>query len=135
MRGFCFDTDVLSAFGWPRPPLSLLRRAAALDIEEQSTTSITIGEIAYGLAKRSDPQIVERMRAIVGSLWQIHGFDAQAAEIYGPLRARLESEGRRLAEPDLRIASIVLALDLTLVSGNARHFARVPGLRFENWLA
>ena len=135
MSGYCFDTDALSAFGWPRPPLGLLRRAAALDIEEQSTTSITIGEIAYGLAKRADPQILERMHTIVGSLWRIHPFDAQAGEVYGPLRARLEGEGRRLAEPDLRIASIALALDLTLVSGNVRHFARVLGLRLENWLS
>jgi tRNA(fMet)-specific endonuclease VapC len=61
-------------------------------------------------------------------------FDELAAEVYGPLRARLESEGRRLDEPDLRIASIVLARDLTLVTGNERHFARVPDLRIENWL-
>ncbi len=31
--------------------------------------------------------------------------------------------------------SITLSRDLTLVTGNLRHFARVPGLRVENWLA
>jgi len=36
-------------------------------------------------------------------------FDEQAADVYGPLRARLEAEGRRLNEPDLRIASIALS--------------------------
>lgn len=40
-----------------------------------------------------------------------------------------------VAEPDLRIASIALAHDLTLVTGNARHFSRVPGLNVENWMA
>jgi tRNA(fMet)-specific endonuclease VapC len=62
-------------------------------------------------------------------------FDARAAEAYGPLRADLERKGQRLDGPDLRIASIVLSRDLTLVTGNARHFERVPGLRVENWLA
>ena len=54
--------------------------------------------------------------------------------MYGRLRAELERNGRPLAEPDLRIAAIALARELTLVSGNARHFGRVPGLRVENWL-
>jgi predicted nucleic acid-binding protein len=46
-------------------------------------------------------------------------FDESAAMVYGPLRARLEAEGRRLDEPDMRIAD----------------FVRVPGLSVENWLA
>ena len=47
---------------------------------------------------------------------------------------QLESAGEPLAEPDLHIASIAIARDLTLVTANARHFARVPDLRVENWL-
>ena len=43
--------------------------------------------------------------------------------------------GRRLDEPDLRIASIALSRNLTVITGNVRHFSRVPGLRLENWLA
>jgi tRNA(fMet)-specific endonuclease VapC len=54
--------------------------------------------------------------------------------VYGRLRAQLEREGRRIGEPDLRIAAIALARDLTLVTGNVRHFQRVPDLRIENWL-
>jgi tRNA(fMet)-specific endonuclease VapC len=42
--------------------------------------------------------------------------------------------GQRLDGPDLRIAAIALSRDLTLVTGNVRHFERVPGLRIENWL-
>lgn len=35
---------------------------------------------------------------------------------------------------DLLIAAHTLALDLTLVTANAREFSRVPQLRTENWL-
>ncbi len=56
------------------------------------------------------------------------------AEAYGPLRAQLEARGEPLDEPDLRIASIALDRDLTLVTANLRHFNRVPDLRVENWL-
>jgi hypothetical protein len=40
-----------------------------------------------------------------------------------------------VAEPDLRIASIAVLHGLTLVTGNVRHFAHVPGLTIENWLS
>ncbi len=54
--------------------------------------------------------------------------------LYAEIRVALEASGQRLDDPDLRIAAICLAHDLTLVTGNVRHFERVPGLRVENWL-
>ena len=132
---YCFDTDVLSAVLRRDPPLRLIRRLAALPAEQQFTTAITLGELLYGATKRASPTLAERIRDLVRSLLAILPFDEAAAEHYGTLRAELELAGRGLAEPDLRIASIALANELTLVSGNVRHFSRVPGLRVENWLA
>ena len=77
---------------------------------------------------------MERVRTIIDYAQDVLPFDQAAAEIYSPLRARLEAEGRRLAEPDLRIAAIVPLHDLTLATGRFRHFARVPDLRVGNWL-
>ena len=61
-------------------------------------------------------------------------FDLAAGQTYGGLRAELERAGTPLAEPDLRIASIALTHNLTVVTGNVRHFSRVPGLKVENWI-
>jgi tRNA(fMet)-specific endonuclease VapC len=131
---YCFDTDVLSAALRRDPPLDLVRRLARLPPEQQFTTAVTLGELLYGAARRGGERLVERIRQVLPQAQRILPFDEEAAGIYGPLRARLEAEGRRLAEPDLRIAAIALARRLVLVTGNARHFARVPGLRVENWL-
>lgn len=131
---YCFDTDILSAVLGRKPPLHLIRRLASLPAEKQLTTAITEGELLYGSAKRNSAQLTARVRAVILSAAEVLPFDEAAAQIYGSLRADLESQGRRLAEPDLRIASIVLSRDLTLVTGNVRHFARVPKLRVENWL-
>jgi len=35
---------------------------------------------------------------------------------------------------DAQIAATALARDLAVVTGNTKHFQRVPGLRVENWL-
>ena len=130
---FCFDTDVISAVMRPMPPMHLVRRLARTPVEEQCTTAITLGEILYGAARVGRTALLEQFRERVTSAHTVLPFDGMAAEAYGPLRADLERVGRRLGGPDLRIASIALSRDLTLVTGNVRHFERVPGLQIENW--
>lgn len=132
---YCLDTDVASAVLGRSPRLDVVRRLAQVPPAEQFTTAITLAELLYGAHKRDSPTLLERIRE-----WALQGvgilpFDEVAARTYGPLRTKLESQGRPLDQSDLQIASIALAYDMTLVTGNVRHFARVPGLRVENWLA
>lgn len=131
---YCFDTDVLSAVLRRDPPLHVIRRLARTPPTEQCTTAITAGELLFGAAKRGSPRLAERVADLLLSAGPILPFDAAAARHYGRLRAELEGSGRRLAEPDLQIAAIALSRDATLVTGNTRHFGRVPELRVENWL-
>ncbi len=117
------------------PSLPLVRRLARVPPAEQFTTAITMGELLYGGARRESKQLDEKVRDLIHGALTVLPFDEAAAAVYGPLRARLESDGQPLDEPDLRIAAIALSRDLILVTGNVRHFARVPGLGVENWLA
>jgi tRNA(fMet)-specific endonuclease VapC len=130
---YCLDTDVLSALMRRDPPLEVVRRAAATPAADQCTTSVTLGELLYGAAKRGSESLAQRVEQLILATGLVLPFDEPAARDYGRLRAELERDGRRLAEPDLRIASIALSRGLTLVTGNTRHFARVPGLHVENW--
>ncbi|HJS59312.1 MAG TPA: hypothetical protein VKA01_14515 [Vicinamibacteria bacterium] len=56
-------------------------------------------------------------------------YDVAAARVHGRIRAELELAGRRLADADLQIAATALVHDLELITGNVRHFGRVPTLR------
>lgn len=132
---YCFDTDVLSAVIRRDPPLHLIRRLAQTPPEQQFTTAITLGELLYGAARRGSSTLTDKVRQVLSGALTILPFDDHAAEVYGPLRARLEAEGRRLDEPDLRIACIALANHLVVVTANVRHFGRVPDLEVQNWLA
>lgn len=131
---YCFDTDTLSAVIRRDPPLALIRRLAQTPPEHQFTTSVTLGELLYGAARRGSATLTRKVRELLVGALLILPFDERAAEVYGPLRARLESEGRRLDEPDLRIASTALSRGLVVVTGNVRHFSRIPDLEVENWL-
>jgi len=57
-----------------------------------------------------------------------------AAQHYGHIRATLQQQGLIIGNNDLWLAAHALAENWTLVTNNTREFARVPGLKVENWV-
>jgi len=98
------------------------------------TSWITVSELFYGAAKSVAPgdnqSLVEQLLETI----DVVGLDPEAARRFGALKATLEADGQRLADADLLIASIALANDATLVTGNHRHYQRVPALAIEDWI-
>jgi tRNA(fMet)-specific endonuclease VapC len=127
------DTDVVSELMRPEPASALIDRLAQVPAAEQCTTAVTIGELAYGAMRVDRPELYERATQLLAGAVVIP-FDREAAERYGRIRSDLEREGKRLPDPDLRIAATVLAHDGILITGNTKHFARVAGLRIQDWL-
>lgn len=130
------DTDVISELMRRSPSAGLIQRLAATPVDEQATTSITLGEIAFGAAKARRPELYDRALTILRQVWVLD-FDAAAARLYGVTRADLERRGVTLDDADLRIAAIVLAYgdrEPTLVTGNTKHFDRVADLRVADWI-
>ncbi len=107
------------------------RRRAVYD--EVATTIITACELYYGAAKSQKP--LEGKRAVDSFLRTLRVLElsAYAAQFFGVFKANLEFDGRRLADADLLIGSIARANNATIVTGNTRHFERIPGLTLENW--
>jgi len=60
--------------------------------------------------------------------------DHAVARRFGEVRAGLLDAGLVLPTTDLLIACTALTHDLTMVTHNIAHFARVPGLRLQDWL-
>lgn len=133
---FLFDTDVLSYIIRKDPPSDLLSKLANIPSNEQFTTTITVGEMVYGACRKghNSDYYLDKLKHYVWPNINILSFDNQSAYIYGELRAELERKGIVIGEPDLRIASIAISNNLTLVSNNERHFKDIPRLSYENWL-
>lgn len=109
------------------------RRAATSD--DVVTTWITAAELFYGAAKSNAPA---HHRAIVTSFLAtlpVLGLDDTAVQIFGEAKALLERQGQRLDDADLFIAAIAVARTATVVTGNRRHYARIPGVTLENWMS
>lgn len=133
---YLLDTDVLSNLLKRAPSMALITKLAAVPAELQFTSSITLGELLDG-ARRRGP-LADRLLAQIETRLlpelPVLPFDAAAARRYGEIRSELEQRGTPLGDADLRIAAIALARGLTVVTGNVRHFRRVPGLTVENWI-
>lgn len=91
-------------------------------------------ELWFGVAK-SARQEHNRSRLLTLLEWLPSlPFAGQAAQHFGDIRAHLASQGTPIGPYDLQIAAIALAHDMILVTHNTREFARVPGLKLEDWL-
>ncbi len=132
---YLLDTDTLSNLMKRAPASTLVARLARVPPEQQFTSSVTLGELLYGALRSSRAAaLLERIEAVMPAELPVLPFDAAAARRYGELRAELEARGTPIGDADIRIASIALSRGLKVVTGNERHFRRVPDLMVENWL-
>ncbi len=111
----------------------VIDRRTALE-DEVATTWITVAELHYGAAKSARP---EHHRELVTTFLRTIrrlDLDDTSSRTFGEIKARLERAGQRLADADLFIAAIALAQGATVVTGNRRHYDRVPDLLIEDWI-
>lgn len=109
-------------------------------LEPIACTIVSLEEILRGwlaaIRKRHDIQLqivaytrLTRLFVTMGN-WVIMTVDESAADQFEALRRQRV----RIGSMDLKIASIALVHDATLVTGNSLDFSHVPGLRCRNWL-
>lgn len=133
---YLFDTDAISELLRPRPLQPYLDWLKTIPREDQFTSAVTVGELFKGAYRSSAREhhlknIEDRVLPAVTAL----PFDVSVARVFGKVRAHLEQTGNILPDADLQIAATALYHDLELVTGNVRHFERIPDLRINRILA
>lgn len=129
---YLLDTDTLSDLV-RNPQGRIAERIAAVGQRSVVTSVIVAAELRFGAHKRASPRLTAQLDAILGAM-DVLPLDEPADHRYAELRSALERAGTPIGPNDMLIAAHALALDLTVVSGNAREFSRVPSLKTENWL-
>ena len=118
-----------------------LKRRLDDSAESYATTIITVEEVMRGwmaaIRRIHDPRQQISAYARLQHLfrffatWNVLVWDAGAADEF----AALKQAQTRIGTMDLKIASICLANNATLLSRNSKDFDNVPGLRVEDWLS
>lgn len=127
------DTDIVSYLIKGRHP-SVSQRFSEYGCPGTCISACTVSELLYGLGSRA-PE--DRLRkGVLGFLKRatIIPWDASAAEVHARIRNRLDRAGQTIGVMDQMIAAHTMALGLTLVTNNIRHYSRIePDLMVENW--
>ncbi len=102
--------------------------------EQLCISSITLGELYYGAEKSARPtQNLSALENFVARL-DVLPFAGKAAAHYGQVRAELERAGTPCRAHDMQIGGHARSEGLIVVTRNVREFARMPGVRTENWV-
>jgi tRNA(fMet)-specific endonuclease VapC len=126
------DSDICIDSMCRRSP-EVRRRLEVLAPGEAAISSIVAAELWTGVMKSRDPAVAaEAVRQFL-ALVTVLDWPAEAAQVYGEIRASLEAAGRSIGAMDLLIAAHAIHERATLVTRNQSEFRRVAGLQLERW--
>lgn len=133
MMLYLLDTNAVS-MAVHRRSSALDRRMDQIGVDAIAISSITYGEIVYGLEWKAEARRLARsmgdfLREIMVLPWT-----EATGDLYGKLRADMRRSGISLQPLDLLIAAHALEAGATLVTSDTA-FRHVPGLTVEDWTA
>jgi tRNA(fMet)-specific endonuclease VapC len=137
MNPAIIDTDILSEI------LRAIDRGIVrngeqylLQFERYTIKAVTLVEIISGFVRAGRQRHLDSFRAYLPDL-EILPLDQESAVIAAEIYGMLERSGRTIGRADPMIAGIAIRNDLTVVTGNSRHYERIINagfdLRIENW--
>ena len=129
---YMLDTNIC-IYSIKHKPAKVFERLQSIDSSDVCISSITYGELAYGVEKSLSTERNRIALMLLLSNIEIVSFDDKAANEYGVIRAHLEKKGMTIGPLDMLIAGHAKSLGLTLVTNNEREFSRVEGLKIDNW--
>ena len=119
---YLIDTDIVISYLKNRQEtVSLIRQIKKPNL---STSIICVGEVVEGLTQ-------EKVTFFIKAIQEIEIFNLNLAVIikFADIRRQLRKTGKLLDNFDILIAATCIVNDLILITGNHKHFNRVPGLK------
>jgi len=127
---FMLDTDSVSFA--IRGQGQVVERVVQHRAADLCISVVTLAELRYG----ADLLRSNRLHALIDRFIrpiQVMPLNESCTKVYGAIASELTRRGIPIGDLDAVIAAHALTIDATLVTNNVKHFARVPGLRVENW--
>ncbi len=130
------DTNAFSAYLAGRSPPLTERMRLAFAAGELRLSVMVLAELTFGAekirTKLADTKFTRRVEALCKQL-EVEPMGESFAAHYAAVRLYLETAGQKIGDRDTIIAAHSLALGAVMVTRNVNEFARVPGLKVENW--
>jgi tRNA(fMet)-specific endonuclease VapC len=102
--------------------------------QELWVPAVSLFELWYGVAKSVHTELnARRLEMFLRGPARVLPFGEGDARQAGEIRVALERVGKPIGGYDLLIAGQAMSRGLKLVTANVKEFARVKGLRWEDW--
>lgn len=128
---YLLDTNICVHFF--RKKFGVSKRIEAAKAENCAISEITLAELVFGAENSENPKknhnLIEQFIELVTVL-PIYN----AIMNYGSEKARLRKAGAMISDFDLFIGCTAIAYDLIMVTENQGEFARIAGIKLENWV-
>ena len=128
--------DASALIGHERGRANINSYLGGREQDEFFLSVITASELLHGVHRAVDAGVRGRRSAFVEAVLErfpLLPVDVTVARAHAQLWEGLMAEDRLIGPHDLWLAATCLAHGLTMVTGNVREFARVPGLDVEAW--
>jgi len=129
------DTSVLIDLDKGGPEVA--KKASVLDRSgPHALGAVTLFEFLFGIhLKYEDEGLAEVVCDVEDflSAFVVLPLDQEAAKLAAQMAARLRRSGEEIGIQDVYLAATAIRNNLPLLTGNPRHFERIPGLRVEKW--
>lgn len=124
--------DANAAIEMLRNPDSITaQRARRERVSDIAMSAIAAHELYFGAFRSHRP--THHLSLVDALPFLVLDFDKEDSRAAGEIRALLGTRGMPIGPYDVLIAGQARAHDLILVTHNTKEFARVPGLRIEDW--
>lgn len=128
------DTDVLIYYLRGKNESYLKIKSLKKKEEPLNTTIFNVAELFKGCySMKNVAKGLMKVKSVVEALDDIYLFDNNSVEEYAKISSDLKNRGQSIGVMDELIASICIAHQETLYSGNIKHFERIDDLNIKDW--
>lgn len=107
---------------------SIFRANGSLSL---SLSAITVAELVHGIYRSKTEEIEQRRRQYIEELVRlipVHPVTNRTAWLVGRIEGQEAAKGNVIPFNDLMIAAAALEQSYAVLTGNVRHFQKIPGL-------
>lgn len=127
---YLLDTNVLIAMF--RKQHGIREKILQAGVDNCFVSEVTLAELKVGAYKTNDPRQWHEVKE-TSEAFAIVPITETDFDLYARNRALLENQGTKIDSFDLLIGSSAVNNDLTIVTHNKKHFARIPKLQIKDW--
>jgi len=131
---YCLDTDIIVFHLKGNTKVNEKIKEVKSLKKEISITYITLYELYKGVYTSAKQKEDLKYLDVLLKDIDLINLSINSSDIAGKIYSKLKGNGELINDADILIASLAIANNKILVTGNIKHFGRIKELKIENWL-